>query len=501
MQRALDRAGFRRRRKLGPRQIDLEEFVGDEQPAALVAVEQVVAAGEPEVLHLRSPALRSSCASPTRSTCSAGCSSSPSTSRNANARSGFGPPRGRKRAERLADRAVRAAAMHGDQRVVRMIAERAGELDLLRRGGARRGEIGRAAARHERAAPGHRSRCCGPPRLPRRSAPASTSRTTECRGSRRGTRVRALPSSASGSTSENMKVPDTAHSPGSAARSNTNVSDGSSRMVRRSFTARASGCRIEPRRRPRARGSKARRSTSALPMRRTSRSPLSSMSRRTPCSARQARQIVLRDLREALLLPGVDRDHQVAREALDQPAGAGSRRSPRPRARPQAGAAPARRPPSTRCGSCRRTRATAAARLRRLRARRCGRRRPARRRRGWRPASRRRSASRAAHATASASASADMPGIEGAPRGAQRLLRLEHHGELGEIEAADEDEPAGAELGRIGGGVRKRVAHLAQGDEVERRRQIERRPVRRARGASPAAFRLPDLPLPFDWYN
>ena len=90
MQRALDRAGLRRRHQLRPRQIDLEEFVGDDEPAAVVAVEQMMAAGEPEVVHLRSRS-----AMPIRSTASPGCSSSPSTSRNENARAGFWPLRGR----------------------------------------------------------------------------------------------------------------------------------------------------------------------------------------------------------------------------------------------------------------------------------------------------------------------------------------------------------------------------------------------------------------------
>ena len=67
MQRALDRAGFRRRDQLRPRQIHLEEIVGHHQPAALVAVEQMMAAGNPEIVHLRSrPAM------PIRSTVSPG---------------------------------------------------------------------------------------------------------------------------------------------------------------------------------------------------------------------------------------------------------------------------------------------------------------------------------------------------------------------------------------------------------------------------------------------
>src|SRR6185312_4103124 len=47
--------------------------------------------------------------------------------------------------------------------------------------------------------------------------------------------ARDFPSSFSASTFQKEKAPETAHSPGSAARSNTKVSDGSSRMVRKSF--------------------------------------------------------------------------------------------------------------------------------------------------------------------------------------------------------------------------------------------------------------------------
>ena len=76
-------------------------------------------------------------------------SSSPSTSRKANARSGFGPSLGRKRAERLADFAAVVRTMHGDQRVERVIAERGGELELLLRRRDRILDAGRAEMRHE----------------------------------------------------------------------------------------------------------------------------------------------------------------------------------------------------------------------------------------------------------------------------------------------------------------------------------------------------------------
>ncbi len=81
VQRALGGAGVRRRRDLGPRQIGLQEFIGDEQPAARIAIEQMMAAGQPEVARLAH--VRSPFAIVMRSTCSCGGSSSPATSRNA----------------------------------------------------------------------------------------------------------------------------------------------------------------------------------------------------------------------------------------------------------------------------------------------------------------------------------------------------------------------------------------------------------------------------------
>src|SRR5260370_12202578 len=51
MQSPFRRACLRRRRQLGPRQIDFQELVGHGEPAALVAIEQMMPAGEPEVFH------------------------------------------------------------------------------------------------------------------------------------------------------------------------------------------------------------------------------------------------------------------------------------------------------------------------------------------------------------------------------------------------------------------------------------------------------------------
>src|SRR5438132_1792379 len=89
VQGTLDRAGLGRRRQFGPRQINLEKLIGDDEPAARLPVEQMMAAGEPEILHGAS--LR---ASVSKSSSSFAAGSSSSTSRNENARSGFGPPRG-----------------------------------------------------------------------------------------------------------------------------------------------------------------------------------------------------------------------------------------------------------------------------------------------------------------------------------------------------------------------------------------------------------------------
>ena len=206
--------------------------------------------------------------------------------------------------------------MHGHQRVLRLRAQRLGEGDLFFRRGARGVDVGRAEIRDQLLAPAYRPPPAGRPRSPRRSAPASTSPANRRRESRRETPsapcLRARPDR----ESQNTNAPDTAHSPGSAAFSNTKVSDGSSRMVRNSFTCAAPSPPDRTRRAWPGAAATSCRSTSALPMRRISRSPFSSMSRRTPFSARQPLQIAARHRAEAVLLPGIDRDHEMAREAL-----------------------------------------------------------------------------------------------------------------------------------------------------------------------------------------
>ena len=66
-------------------------------------------------------------------------------------------------------------------------------------------------------------------------------------------------------------------------------------------------------------------------------------------------------------------------------------------------------------------------------------------------------------------------GIDDAACLPERLVGLQHDGELGEVEAPDMDQRAGALLGRDLGRMRHGVADLAQGHEAERRRQIEGR--------------------------
>ena len=161
---------------------------------------------------------------------------SPSTSRKANARSGFGPSLRAQRAERLADFAAVVRAMHGDQRVERMIAERGRKRELLLR---RRDRVRRCWARRN-------SRPDAWPACRSRRARSSSLASTICTSvdqpsdvhaekARAERRARLAFAALPDRRRQNTKVPDTAHSPGSAACSNTNVSDGSSRMVRRQF--------------------------------------------------------------------------------------------------------------------------------------------------------------------------------------------------------------------------------------------------------------------------
>ena len=202
---------------------------------------------------------------------------------------------------------------------------------------------------------------------------------------------------------------------------------------------------------------RSRRSRGATPLSGAAGAPdSSSRSRQSPCPARRR-----------------SRSSDGARSS--RPAGRSrDRRSLRPRARRRAAAGPAHPRPARRCGSWRRTPATAAARSRR--------RRPA-------IASRTPPTSPPSTRIASGQSKRDRllrrrmhrqrigergrAGIDGAPRLPQRLVRLQHHGELREVEAADMDQRAGALLGCDRGRMRHGVADLAQRHEAERRRQVE----------------------------
>ncbi len=188
----------------------------------------------------------------------------------------------------------------------------------------------------------------------------------------------------------------------------------------------------------------------------------------------EPRQIGLRHLAESVLLPGVDRDHEMARETFDQPAGAEiveallfERRRKRSRAwlplAHRAGAdhgaedepgwhfilARARRPGEAPAAD---QRAVDADRVRPVEGDRLFGRRVHRQRIGERGHS----------------------GIEGAPGGREPFFRLEHDRELGEIEPPDIDQRAGALRRRDPCRVPEGVAHLSQGHQAERRGQIER---------------------------
>ena len=65
-------------------------------------------------------------------------------------------------------------------------------------------------------------------------------------------------------------------------------------------------------------------------------------------------------------------------------------------------------------------------------------------------------------------------GIEGAPRGAQRLVGLQHNGELGQVETAHENQCARTKLGGVGLGMSERIADLAQRYQPEPWGQVER---------------------------
>ena len=64
--------------------------------------------------------------------------------------------------------------------------------------------------------------------------------------------------------------------------------------------------------------------------------------------------------------------------------------------------------------------------------------------------------------------------VKATPRGLQRLVGLEHERKFHEVEAAHIDKGAGSLLRRHACCMSKCVAHLAQGQQPERGRQVKR---------------------------
>ena len=138
------------------------------------------------------------------------------------------------------DLAILDVALHGEQRLRRMIAEGSRKGDLFFRCSASSLRIGRAELREQ--VRGETLDSTLHIRFGRlgydgKRRPAKTFDTKEARA--QGDRC-FWPRAVGSLQSPNTKAPETARSPGSAARSNTNASDGSSLMVRGSFSIFAS---------------------------------------------------------------------------------------------------------------------------------------------------------------------------------------------------------------------------------------------------------------------
>src|SRR6516164_1000981 len=229
VQIALGGTGVWRRDQFGPGQIYFKNIVGDDITAAFVAVEKVMSAAVPEVGHLRSRS-----ASAARSNFSLG-SSSPSASKKEKTRAGLTPSRGR---------SVRKLSRIAPSSYLRWTA-------IMLPCGTAHSDSTKATSSSAAAfaaalvgAPKWRTSCSAKSstRLVRAVSVVWTIRTKVDQPSELTPRkplrnaARALPSSVAGSLSQSTKAPETAHSPGSAAASNTNVSDASKRMVLKSFT-------------------------------------------------------------------------------------------------------------------------------------------------------------------------------------------------------------------------------------------------------------------------
>ena len=200
-----------------------------------VAVEQMVTAGEPEVARRTHPAAPSSRLS--RSKCSTGPSSSPTISRNSKALACPTPLRGRNvrntsRIVPLSWLRVTATSTPGgwsQSDAAKFVSSSAARRAVARSGAPNRAtrcaaSISTISLRSVSSA----STICTSVERPSEVSPRKPARNA----------VRALPLGRPDRNRAKANAPDTAHSPGSAGFSKTNLSDASSRMVRSSFTCR-----------------------------------------------------------------------------------------------------------------------------------------------------------------------------------------------------------------------------------------------------------------------
>ena len=247
VQRALGGTGVRRRRDLRPRQIGLQELIGDEQPAARIAIEQMMAAGQPEVARLAH--VRSPFAIVMRSTCSCRRLLFADDLQECIGAQWFGPDARGQRAKRLADRTVLVFARHRGQHALGMVAERSRKGDLLLGRGTRGRKIGRAEVLDQPLRQQFDGARAVLVRSPPRSAPASTSRASRCRESpSEMRRAPCLPARSHPDARTRTPPAPPIRRARPPARTRRYRRDRAGWCAEASC-ARPSGCRVEPRRR------------------------------------------------------------------------------------------------------------------------------------------------------------------------------------------------------------------------------------------------------------
>ena len=143
MQIALGVAGIRRRHQFGPRQIGHDEFGRRDQPAVIGAAREVMARGDPEFSHVRSVVLRVGPDQPEKIDLFGRFNVAFDLVKGKGAGMGVQPvgicgSRARlEGAKAFADFAIFDAALHGEQRLRRVLAQRGRKCDLLLGGKAR----------------------------------------------------------------------------------------------------------------------------------------------------------------------------------------------------------------------------------------------------------------------------------------------------------------------------------------------------------------------------